>query len=159
MMRPLRSIPWIAFIIVLIDGWLKSYALAHFQPDVDIMQPGLFSLAIHKNFGIAFNIPLKLPVILIISVALGAILIDVAWRNRQAHQSIAAAVLLILIGGFGNVYDRIAYGFTVDYLLLFGRSAINLSDLVILIGIFWLLLASRREKSEHQPIDETQKVG
>ena len=46
----------------------------------------------------------------------------------------------------GNFYPA-KYYFTVDYIIIFGRLAINLSDVVIVSGVVWLLLASRRKKS------------
>lgn len=146
MKRLILATPFLAAVVVLLDGWFKAIALARFPLDSDLAHPGLAALAIHRNYGIAFNIPLKIPIVLLISVVLGAVLLNVAWHNRKGNLPLSMAALLVVIGGLGNVYDRLAYGFTVDYLLFFGRSAINLSDLVILAGIVWLLLASRPEK-------------
>ncbi len=157
-MRPSnRLIPLIALLIILIDGWFKSLALTHFPADSTLMDPGIFALAVHHNYGIAFNIPLKLPFILLVSLLLGAVLMHVVWVNRHKNTDLWAAALLTVIGGLGNIYDRIAYGFTVDYLLLFGRSAINLSDIVILCGIIWMLLASRPHLGEEILLTETKK--
>lgn len=138
-----RLIPWLAVLVVLSDGWLKAFALEHFPIDTTLHRAEWIMLAVHRNPGIAFDIPLKLQVILTISFVLGVVLTHVAWKNRILNPPLTYASLLVIIGGIGNVYDRVVYGFTVDYILLFGRSAINLSDAVILLGILWLLLASR----------------
>ena len=152
-----RLIPICAVVVVCIDGWLKTIALSHFPSDQTLINPSFFALALHKNYGIAFNIPLKLPLILLVSVLLGAGLIDVAWRNYHANPNLSAAAMLVIIGGCGNVYDRVAYGFTVDYLLIGDRTAINLSDLVILSGIVWLLFASRQSQPTSPSLTTEQK--
>lgn len=152
MVRLVRATSFAALAIVFVDAWLKRFALVHFTSDASLVHPGLFALAVHRNYGIAFNIPLKLPLILLTSIGLGAILLRVVWLHRHTNPLLSAAASLVLIGGLGNVVDRLAYGFTVDYLLFFGRSALNLSDLVILAGIVWMLVASRRETSEEEPL-------
>jgi lipoprotein signal peptidase len=51
------------------------------------------------------------------------------------------------------MYDRFVYDFTVDYIILFGTSAINLSDLVIVGGATLLLLTSREKKLKRKKVD------
>ena len=82
------------------------------------------------------------------SVLIGLGLAHAAYKNWKQHPNITVATLMILIGALGNLYDRIVYGFTVDYIILFERSAINLSDIVIVTGVFFLLWLSRRAKNK-----------
>ena len=112
---PLFLLPVIA-LIVLLDEWVKWQALHNLPNESAIIKPEAVVFAIHKNWGIAFDIPFKMPLIILIS---------------------------IVIGAAGNLYDRLAYGFTVDYIILLGRSAINISDIVIVSGVITLLSASR----------------
>lgn len=146
-----------AIVVVGLDAWFKSLALAHLPADTALVNPGWFALAIHPNYGIAFDLPLKLPLILIISFLLGAALLHLAWEHGRQYPATATAALLVVIGGIGNVIDRVVYGFTVDYLLFFGRSAINLSDLVILSGIVWLLWAGQRHVVHKTTLTEHKK--
>ncbi len=146
--------PLLAALTVTADGWLKRYALAHFPPDTSVQDPGLLALVVHKNFGIAFNIPMRGWVILVISIALGLALGRLAWTARASNPAAALAALTVIIGGIGNVIDRAWYGFTVDYLLLFGRSAFNLSDVVIIGGIVWLLSAGQDAARTEESIDK-----
>lgn len=132
--------------VVLLDAWLKRVALGAFPADTDILSPGIFALVVHKNPGLAFNIPMRIPVVLVISCLLGAALLWMAWQHRKEPGSVTASALTVLIGGLGNVLDRTFYGYTVDYLLFFGRSALNLSDLVIMGGIVWMLWAGKKER-------------
>jgi signal peptidase II len=137
--------------IIVLDEWVKRYALTAFPPEANVTDPGFFHLLVHKNNGIAFNIPFDMSVIIGASVVLGGALLHIAYKNRENHPDISTAALVIVIGALGNLYDRIVYGFTVDYMLIGGRSAINMSDIVILSGVVWLLLASRR-KPGHENI-------
>jgi signal peptidase II len=142
-------------LIVACDEWLKSLAIKRLPLEGSLVDPGILSLAIHKNLGIAFDIPFKLELIILFSIVIGGVLLHMAYRHTRSHPQIAFAALVIVIGAMGNVYDRLAYGFTVDYLILFGRSALNLSDLVIILGVILLLMFSRRK----QKIDTMSKIG
>ncbi|MBT5808309.1 hypothetical protein HOI18_03475 [Candidatus Uhrbacteria bacterium] len=133
-------------IIVLVDEWLKYISLQRLPSEGSLVDPGLIEFAIHKNWGIAFDIPFKLELVIIISIIIGIFLAKTAVRHITSHPKISFASLMIIVGALGNLFDRIYYGFTVDYILVLGRSAINISDLVIILGVILLLLASRNEK-------------
>lgn len=136
--------------LVLLDEWLKAKALQELPLEGSLLDPGVLAFAIHKNFGIAFDIPFKLEFVIIFSVIIGFFLARIAWQNRQRHPDITFACSTIIIGALGNFFDRIYYGFTVDYIILFGRSAINFSDIVIVSGVVLLLLSSRRGKKHYR---------
>ncbi len=152
MIYPHRNIYWFLIptaLVVLLDEWIKSIGLKQLPDEGSLVDPGFIELAIHKNYGIAFNIPFKTELIILISIIIGIVLIEIAYKNWKQHPDIAFSALVIIIGAMGNLYDRIAYGFTVDYLIFWGRSAVNLSDGVIILGVV-LLLASRRSKHHHK---------
>lgn len=132
--------------IVLLDEWLKSRALAFLPDETTITQPGLIDFAVHKNFGLAFDLPFRLEFVVAISVLIGLVLLHTAWKTWGNRPDIAFSSLAIILGALGNLYDRLAYGFTVDYIIIFGRSAINFSDAVIVLGVISLLLLSSRKK-------------
>lgn len=157
MRRFIAPILTTALLVVGLDAWFKSLALAYLPADTSLVNPGWFTLAIHPNYGIAFDLPLKLPIILIVSVVLGAALVHLAWEHGHQYPATTTAALLVVIGGAGNVIDRVAYGFTVDYLLLFGRTAINLSDLIILTGIIWLLWDGPRQTARKKSLTNQKK--
>lgn len=143
--QALFFLPFVA-LVVLADEFAKRWALVHLPDESELAPGGLLSFAIHKNWGIAFDIPFKMPLIILISAVIGAALIYVAYRDWHAKPTVALSALMIVLGAIGNLYDRLAYGFTVDYIILFGRSAINVSDIVIVAGVVLLLHASRVTK-------------
>lgn len=90
---------------------------------------GLVRSTLHHNYGISFNLPVPLIVtVLITGVALGWAVALLMERARTGR--LASSILIgIFIGGvLGNAFDRLTLGFVRDWLLLFGRSAVNLAD-------------------------------
>lgn len=147
-----KHIYWFLFpigLIVLLDEWLKYLGLQNLPSESDIVNPDIVTFAIHKNWGAAFNFPFRLEFIILFSIVIGIGLLHVALKNFQIQPRVTFASLVIVLGALGNLYDRIVYGFTVDYIILFARSAINLSDIVIISGVVMLLLFSRNKKSLH----------
>ena len=148
-------------IIVLFDEWIKRKALSGLPDEASIVDPDIISFAIHKNWGIAFDIPFKMEIIILISLIMGIALTRIAIKNFFSQPKISFASLMIIIGAMGNLSDRLVYGFTVDYIILFGRSAVNFSDAVIVFGVIYLLLASRksrRNKILKDKIDKDEKI-
>lgn len=133
-------------ITVFLDEWLKWFALSNLPEETGILEPSFLNFAVHKNFGLAFDLPFRLEFVIAISLLIGIVLFHTAWKSRKIRPEISFACLVIILGALGNLYDRVRYGFTVDYMIFLGRSAINFSDLVIILGILSLLLFSSRKK-------------
>ncbi|NQV90454.1 signal peptidase II [Candidatus Uhrbacteria bacterium] len=138
--------------LIILDEWLKYMGIQKLPEEGSLIDPGPISFAIHKNWGIAFDFPFRLEFIIICSLLIGAGLVHIAYKNRYKHPDITLAASIIIIGALGNLYDRVVYGFTVDYIILFARSAINLSDIVIVSGVVLLLLSSRRTRKSKRTI-------
>lgn len=112
------------------------------------MLNGLVRSTIHRNYGISFNLPIPTwATLLITGLALGWAVAMLIERSRR-DQILSCLILGIFIGGvIGNVYDRITFGYVRDWLLLFGRSAINIADLLIAGGILaWLALVPKKPR-------------
>ncbi|NQV88999.1 MAG: signal peptidase II [Parcubacteria group bacterium] len=143
-------------LIVLADEWFKILAIERLPENGSLVGGKLFGLAIHKNIGIAFDIPFKLEFVIAFSVIIGAVLLKIAYDDRIKKPGVSFASLVIVLGAAGNLYDRIVYGYTVDYMIWFERSAINLSDVIIVLGIVLLLLNSRRKRRQRRKSELTE---
>ena len=66
-------------------------------------------------------------------------MIRFAKQQYIKNPKVSAVAVMVIIGALGNAIDRIINGFTTDYLILFRLSAINLSDILILTGVTFLL--------------------
>ncbi len=137
-------------IIVLVDEWLKFQGLTNLPDEGSVVNPNWIDFVIHKNYGVAFDLPFRQELIILISLVIGYVLLQTAVKQFHKQPAIAFSSLVITIGALGNLYDRLAYGFTVDYILIFWRSAINLSDVVIIFGVLLLLMSSRKKSMLHE---------
>lgn len=139
--------------IVLLDEWLKYQSLQRLPSDGSLVDPGIIAFALHKNYGVAFNIPFALEFVLVVTVLICLGLLYTARTYWQKNPLMSFAALTVVIGALGNFYDRAVYDFTVDYIILFGTSAINLSDLVIISGALLLMIASKEPKQLPANVD------
>lgn len=106
-------------------------------PKPEGIESALMAFRYFENPGIAFGIEIPLVLIILLSI-IALVLIVRRYIQPSIGQTEAFFLISILVGGLNNLYDRIAYGHVIDYILLFGRSAVNLSDALILIGLLGL---------------------
>ena len=124
--------------IGLIDAIFKYFAITRL-PEEGSRLSSPIDFALHKNPGIAFDIPVPLSIVVIFTILVSILLIKYALRRWKSHQKSSAAALVVVIGALGNMIDRIINNFTTDYIILFERSAINLSDILIVFGAILLI--------------------
>ncbi len=131
----MRNALLVSFIVVLgiVDAFIKWGAInTPFQND-----GALIDLTLHKNPGIAFDIPLPLSLILVLSAIIIVVIAYNLFRDRGAGNIIGST--LVITGALNNAIDRAIHGYTTDYILLFQLSVINISDILILSGVLALL--------------------
>lgn len=137
----------IAIVVALLDGGFKFLAIRNLPSDNEPMT-WPFALALHKNPGIIFDIAIPLTVILPMTVIMCAILLVIARKNIGSHIEQSVALWWIVCGAAGNAIDRVANHFTTDYLIFFRRTAVNLSDILIVAGALLYLYYSRKKLPE-----------
>lgn len=140
-----RERAWIAVFLslFLLDRLLKRAALSGFKME---FAPGALTFDLFRNSGIAFSLPFSGPLVWILSVGiLAAISLMAAREFRARRYGLAGAFGLFLFGACSNLFDRVVYGFTVDYFIFFGRSAVNIADGMIVSGALWLLAKGQKK--------------
>lgn len=107
-------------------------------------------LAYHQNHGVAFNLERHLPatgrtavVVLGGLVALG-FLGRALWRRRGQVTLETAGYVLVLGGALGNLIDRLARGYVVDFIHVHHWPVWNVADAWVVLGVGALLIASLR---------------
>lgn len=141
---------WLAFVVVaaaftsVADGIFKYLTLQLPPEQGSFVSNRIFQIALHKNYGIAFGLPLNRWLIITMTLLVLGVFVFLIWKNYNTRPVVSAALSVTSLGALGNLFDRLAHGFTVDYLIFFARSAVNLSDVLIVLGIIWLLIASRK---------------
>jgi signal peptidase II len=123
-----------------LDQWLKIALFANPSLMEGSWLMGLVRFSDHRNFGISFNLPV--PFLLMLLIALAALVWSIYELIKLSPSDRYRALALgIFMGGvLGNLYDRVTLGFVRDWLLLWGRSAVNLADGAILVGLISYLL-------------------
>lgn len=141
----------IALLIVLLDRWTK-HIVARRIPLYSHIQiiPGFFRLTHTENTGAAFSLfadsttPWKTGLLIAFSVIALIVVSILLWKNHHAHIASGIGLALIMGGAVGNLWDRVARGRVVDFLLFYvGRyqwPVFNLADSAICIGAGLLVL-------------------
>jgi signal peptidase II len=117
--------------------------------------PSVLTIVHHQNEGLVANLPVPLPVIVLITIAVLLLVFWMLWASVRRNHAVGAAALGVLIGGaLGNFVDRLLFGYVFDWILLVGRSALNVADLCILLGaLVYAGTATRLESSTAVPAD------
>jgi signal peptidase II len=132
------------------DALLKSIAVRTLGDANHQSLSPIVDFALHKNPGIAFDIPLPFYIILPLTAAICGIFCYFLKKTWSTDEKIAVASAMIVIGALGNFLDRAINNFTTDYIILFKTSAINISDLLIVIGMIGFLWYHKSNPSERQ---------
>ena len=152
----------LALLVVLLDRWTKRMVAAHIAMYTHIQViPGFFRITHTENTGAAFSLfadsPSHWKTALLIGFSLIAMIIVsvLLWRQARALTITGIALSLILGGAVGNLWDRVASGRVVDFLLFYVRSyqwpVFNLADSAIVVGASLLVI----EILFHKASDET----
>ena len=147
---------WLALaaLVILLDQMSKLYISSHFSYGETLPVMNVFSLVLWHNTGAAFSFlndfgGTQRWLFSIIALVASAWII---WLLRKhANQTLFAFGLAMILGGaLGNLIDRIAYGYVVDFLLFHWDAhifpAFNLADSAITCGAALLILDSLMEK-------------
>ncbi|NQV12226.1 signal peptidase II [Candidatus Uhrbacteria bacterium] len=135
----------LAILLTIADTAAKLIAIQILPDNGSIPVLGqIIGLQLHRNQGIVANIAIPMPIIVLLTFAILGVLVwwlNIAWKNKQ--QWVIASLFVLIMGAGGNLVDRIAHGFTTDYIILFGRSVINIADVMIILGVAGLLTAPK----------------
>ena len=148
----MKQFSWILLIIIFIlgDQWTKNLVVNNFQLYERFNITPFFDITLLYNTGAAFSLfafdtgSQRIPLILIsiiVSVYLLCLLIKHASSN---HRALNLSITMIAGGALGNLVDRIAQGYVVDFLLFYYENwyfpAFNVADSLITIGMMIFLI-------------------
>ena len=147
---------WLTLLVLVIDQASKTYfdsSLQMYQRIVVI--PDFFSWTLAYNSGAAFSFLADSAgwqrwLFAVIAIVVSTVL--VVWLKRLGRNDtwLAIALALILGGALGNLYDRIAYGHVIDFILVHWEHrlfpAFNVADSAICVGAVMLALDMFKSK-------------
>ena len=140
---------WLSFCLIILDQITKYFALAQLsgRPPVEILP--FFNFVLVFNSGAAFgflNDAGGWQNIFFITLAsiVSVIFVIMITRLKPSELQLALAFSLVLGGAVGNLIDRFAYGYVVDFLDFYYGSwhfpAFNVADSAISVGAVLLIL-------------------
>lgn len=132
----------IVFAVAVLDGVLKFLALRWFSNEKSYFTFPI-DIALYKNMGIIADVPVPLAIVIPVTVVVCAGLTVLMYTRAKQYPGYAFAAWTIFCGAVGNLIDRIINNFTTDYIIFFARSAINLSDVLIVLGALLLVWYSK----------------
>ncbi|WP_350571393.1 signal peptidase II [Pseudomonas sp. H26/SER47-MNA-CIBAN-0231] len=152
---------WLSLLVLVIDQASKFYfesKLEMFQQIVII--PDLFSWTLAYNTGAAFSFLADSSgwqrwLFALIAIVVSAVL--VVWLKRLGRNDtwLAVALALVLGGALGNLYDRVALGHVIDFILVHWQNrwyfpAFNIADSAITVGAIMLALDMFKSKKTEE---------
>ena len=122
--------------LVAIDRWLKYLALGGVSREFGTAQFVLF-----KNDALVFSWPAPNLVAVVLMLIAIVVVMYVTWRKWQQHVILGyLGGLLMLLGAFSNLYDRLAYGYVVDWAYVGPWWPVfNVADLMVAAGLVLIL--------------------
>lgn len=141
----------IALVVVLLDRWTKSVVALRIPLYSHIQViPGFFRLTHTENSGAAFSLfadsamPWRTGLLIVFSGIALVVVSILLWKNHHAHMVTGIGLALIMGGAMGNLWDRLARGRVVDFLLFYVKRyqwpVFNLADSAIVVGAGLLIL-------------------
>jgi len=148
---------WVSVLVLVLDQVSKFY----FQSNLSLYQqmvviPDYFSWTLAYNTGAAFSFLAdgsgwQRWLFALIAVVVSAVLL--VWLKRLGrHENwLAVALVLVLGGALGNLYDRMVLGHVIDFVLVHYQNqwyfpAFNLADSAITVGAVMLALDMFKSK-------------
>ncbi|GAB5344658.1 signal peptidase II [Pseudomonas fluorescens] len=155
----------LSVLVLVIDQLSKAHfegALQMYQQIVVI--PDYFSWTLAYNTGAAFSFLADSSgwqrwLFALIAVVVSAML--VVWLKRLGRDDtwLAIALALVLGGALGNLYDRIALGHVIDFILVHWQNrwyfpAFNFADSAITVGAIMLALDMFKSKKTGETVND-----
>lgn len=143
----------VAVAIVVLDQWTKHLASFELSYRVPVELTSWFDLTLAHNTGAAFSFLAGAggwQRWFFTAVAAAVSVVLIVWLSRLSRHRVPLAVALGLVlgGGLGNLYDRVALGYVVDFISIHYQQwywpAFNIADSAITVGAVVLVLDSFR---------------
>ncbi|AZE98248.1 Lipoprotein signal peptidase [Pseudomonas orientalis] len=148
---------------------IDQVSKAHFEGSLQMFQqivviPDYFSWTLAYNTGAAFSFLAdgggwQRWLFALIAVVVSAVL--VVWLKRLGRDDtwLAIALALVLGGALGNLYDRIALGHVIDFILVHWQNrhyfpAFNFADSAITVGAIMLALDMFKSKKTGETVND-----
>ena len=147
--------------ILVLDRWTKLLIQKRFDLNESItVIDGFFNITYVRNTGVAFGIfssissPAKSVLLSLFTACAAVVVVTYSVRSPAGNRLLQIALSLILGGALGNLYDRLAYRYVVDFLEFYAGSyhwpSFNVADSAISIGVGLLAVEIIRSEAPNR---------
>ena len=146
---------WLSVVVIVLDQATKQWVVHYFELYESLQLMPSLNLTYVHNTGAAFSFLSSAggwQRWFFVGIALIATCVLLIWLSRlKVHEKWMAITLSHILGGaIGNLYDRIAYGYVVDFIDVYYNSfhwpVFNIADSAITIGVVMMLIDMCREE-------------
>lgn len=151
-----------AAVIIAGDRLSKLWVTANAQVGETIARLPLFNITYVRNEGAAFSILSgRLGVLSVISVLFCIGVIAYFVIKRPKHKLWCTALALMFAGALGNAWDRIFYGYVVDFIetAFIDFPVFNIADMAITIGAALMVVYAIFFDGDTKPNGDTKAGG
>lgn len=133
---------------VALDRFLKVFSFSSQASEFNLLGE-ILKFSYKNNYYVAFSLPLAgWPLTILITLTIIVLILFGLYYAKKFQVDKAAVFFLIILGASSNLYDRLKYGFVIDYLDLKYFTVFNLADIMITVGAVSLLFFIKNYKYE-----------
>jgi len=134
-----------AVFFVSLDRFFKILAIAG-GVECNLIK-NLFKFNFAENPYIAFSLPLNgIFLNILIAAILVVLLLYFLFLLKKNRPHEAGLLSILILGAASNLFDRLKYGFVIDYLDLRYFTIFNISDIMITLTVGLLIFIKSKEK-------------
>lgn len=146
---------WISVIVLILDQWTKTIASSRLDLYVPNKVTEFFNLTLMHNEGVAFSILANQSgwqryFIAVVASAIVIWLLYWLWNNARSMKLQNTALVLVIGGALGNIWDRVLLGYVVDFIEVHYNGyywpAFNVADSAITLGAILLIIDAFKNK-------------
>ncbi|WP_101759656.1 signal peptidase II [Oceanicoccus sp. KOV_DT_Chl] len=156
-----QAVGWllIAMFIVALDQWTKYLASTQLNYGIPVEILPVFNLTLQHNTGAAFSFLADAGgwqrwFFTAVSSLVSIVLFVWLCRLPRKQPVLAASLSFILAGAVGNLWDRVALGYVVDFISVHYQGsffpAFNIADSAITLGAAFMILDMFMNPDNHQ---------
>jgi signal peptidase II len=154
-----ERLPYVLLVvfIILLDRWTKWLVDTRLLLNQTIQViDGFLNITYVQNTGVAFGIldslqsSIKSSILSLLTIGAIVAVLAYAWRTPLSQRLLQVALSLILAGALGNLFDRMRYGYVIDFIEVYFRSyrwpSFNVADSAITAGVALLAVEMFRKE-------------
>lgn len=135
----------------LADLKTKEIAKTNLKDNTIVLIENAFDLRYVENHAVAFGFlgsirkDIRIPLIFLVTISATMFAFVLIWKIRNKNFRLLLPFFILLGGAYGNILDRLFYGFVTDffhahYFYEYNFPVFNVADVLVNIGVFLIII-------------------